>query len=269
MTVKAIETLRFASGEEEVRATLYDQLGDSLYDDFGNVRAKVEKRLAEWGNTDADGEDEDEDEAPRKGIPENKKKKLLDAKTWERDARLVSMGMALRKALGDCVFEDHNDFRRKVDAALEKLKLKIGGVELKLLLRAVSWRVETAAPVIAKVNKHGKAAQDSLRGLFDSTVNGKKCVVEYEPDSDLRDTEQVPLLEEGGVEAFLRREVLPYAPDAWIEDSKNQMGYEVSFARHFYKPQRLRPLGEIAADIVVVEKETEGLLDGLIKRGAA
>jgi type I restriction enzyme M protein len=91
-------------------------------------------------------------------------------------------------------------------------------------------------------------------------MDGKPAVVEYEPDPDLRDTEQVPLLEEGGIEAFLRREVLPHATDAWyIPDSVNT-GYEISFARYFYKPQPLRTLEEIRADILAVERETEGLL---------
>ena len=80
----------------------------------------------------------------------------------------------------------------------------------------------------------------------------------------LRDSEQIPLLEQGGIEAFIQREVLPYTPDAWVDESKTQIGYEVSFTRHFYKPQRLRTLDEIAADIVATEKEAEGLLQGLV-----
>jgi hypothetical protein len=129
----------------------------------------------------------------------------------------------------------------------------------------VSWRVETAAPVIAKVHKPGKVKADPLRGLFEATVDGKPAVVEYEPDADLRDTEQVPLLEEGGIEAFIRREVLPYTPDAWIKEDATKIGYEISFTRHFYKPQPLRTLEEISADILAIEKEAEGLLDGLLK----
>jgi len=88
--------------------------------------------------------------------------------------------------------------------------------------------------------------------------------IEYEPDPDLRDTEQVPLLEQGGIEAFFKREVLPYAPDAWIDYSKTQIGYEISFTRHFYKPAPLRTLEEIRADIIALEKETEGLLEEII-----
>ncbi|MDX8411018.1 MAG: hypothetical protein R8K46_03970 [Mariprofundaceae bacterium] len=57
-------------------------------------------------------------------------------------------------------------------------------------------------------------APDPLRGLFEVSINGRPAVVEYEPDTELRDTEQIPLLEDGGIEVFIRREVLPYAPDA-------------------------------------------------------
>jgi type I restriction enzyme M protein len=96
-------------------------------------------------------------------------------------------------------------------------------------------------------------------------AKGKEIIVEYEPDSDLRDTEQVPLLEPGGIEAFIRREVLPYTPDAWIKEDATKIGYEISFTRHFYQPQPLRTLDAIRADILAVEKEAEGLLDELLK----
>ena len=92
----------------------------------------------------------------------------------------------------------------------------------------------------------------------------KAGVVEYEPDTDLRDTEQVPLLEPGGAAAFFEREVLPHAPDAWIDKKKTKIGYEVSFTRYFYKPPVLRSLDEIKADIAALERETEGLLDEII-----
>lgn len=91
-----------------------------------------------------------------------------------------------------------------------------------------------------------------------------KGVIEYEPDPDLRDTEQIPLLEEGGIEAFFAREVLPHVPDAWIDSSKTQIGYEISFTRHFYKPQPMRTLEEIRQDLLAVQAEGEGLLDAII-----
>ncbi len=89
-----------------------------------------------------------------------------------------------------------------------------------------------------------------------------------EPDPDLRDTEQVPLLEEGGIVAFLRREVLPHANDAWYVPDSIKTGYEVSFTRYFYKPQPLRTLEEIRADILALERETDGLLGEIVSGGA-
>ena len=261
LTLPAIESLRFASGDEEIRSQLYEEFGDDLFDKFSSIEKELAKRLAEWGTGDDEG---DEDEAPKKGLSEKKKKKLLDSGTWARDARLVDTATILREQLGGGLFEDHNQFRATVDNALKQIGRKLSATELKLILKAVSWRVEKAPPVITKIHKPGKVKPDPLRGLYEATIGGKECVVEYEPDTDLRDTEQVPLLEEGGIEAFIRREVLPYTKDAWLDESKTKIGYEISFTRHFYKPQPLRTLMEIRADIIAVEQEAEGLLDDLI-----
>jgi type I restriction enzyme M protein len=130
-------------------------------------------------------------------------------------------------------------------------------------LKETQARSETAAPVIRKIHKKGTKA-DPLRGLFATTLAGKAAVVEYEPDPDLRDTEQVPLQEPGGIEAFLQREVLPHAGDAWYVPDSVKTGYEVSFTRYFYKPAPLRTLEEIRADIVALERESDGLLAEII-----
>jgi type I restriction enzyme M protein len=123
---------------------------------------------------------------------------------------------------------------------------------------------EDGMPVIRKIHKPGKVQADPLRGLFEATIAGKVAIVEHEPDPDLRDTEQIPLLEPGGIEAFLRREVLPHAPDAWYDPESVKTGYEISFTRYFYKPQPLRTLEEIRADILALERETDGLLAEII-----
>ena len=130
-------------------------------------------------------------------------------------------------------------------------------------LKESSERREDAPPIIRKVHKRGTSA-DPLRGLFEAAVNGAPAVVEVEPDPDLRDTEQIPLQEAGGIDAFLRREVLPYAPDAWYPPDSVKIGYEISFTRYFYKPQPMRTLAEIRADILALERETEGLLGEII-----
>jgi len=133
-------------------------------------------------------------------------------------------------------------------------------------LKELKENVETsedAPAIIKKIHKKGTVA-DPLRGFFETTIDGKPAVVEYEPDSDLRDTEQIPLTEDGGIEAFLKREVLPHAADAWYVQDNVKIGYEVSFTRYFYKPQPLRSLEEIRANILALEQETEGLLGEII-----
>jgi type I restriction enzyme M protein len=78
------------------------------------------------------------------------------------------------------------------------------------------------------------------------------------PDANLRDTERVPLKE--NIKTYFEREVLPHVPDAWIDNSKTKKGYEINFTKYFYKYKPLRRLAEIRADILALEKETEGLL---------
>lgn len=265
ITPAAIEALRTASGDREIREELWDDYGDALLTRFASVRPELEQRLREWSSgDDLDGEDSDEETDAKPGIPEKRRKKLLDPSTWQRDAQLAAAAEALRELFGEELFDDHNHFRSEVQSALKLQGLKLSATDLKALLRQVSWREESAPPVIAKVHKGGKVTADPLHGLFELELNGKACVVEYEPDTDLRDSEQIPLLEEGGIEAFIRREVLPYTPDAWINPEATKVGYEVSFTRHFYKPKPLRSLAEIAADIRAIEAEAEGLLDGLL-----
>jgi len=83
--------------------------------------------------------------------------------------------------------------------------------------------------------------------------------IEGEPDVDLRDTENVPFIYEGGIDAFMRNEVLTYAPDAYVDEKKTAIGYEVSFTKYFYKPVELRDMSDILADFDKLEKETRNL----------
>jgi type I restriction enzyme M protein len=156
---------------------------------------------------------------------------------------------------------------RDYDTLLETLELHAQGVKLtarrlKLIQSELAERDETAAAVVKNHWRGGTA--DPLHGVYAVTVGGKPYTIAYEPDSELRDTEQIPLLEPGGIDAFVQREVLPYAPDAWVDKESIKIGYEISFTRYFYKPQPLRTLDEIRADILALEQETEGLLGEII-----
>lgn len=187
-------------------------------------------------------------------------KELPLANLLERVAAQVGVGPHL----------DFNLFSETVESAAEKENVKLTPKRWKLIQTALAVRDEAAEPVIKKLHKPGKAEVDPLHGRYAVIIKGKPCVAEYEPDSELRDTEQVPLLEEGGIDAFVKREVLPHVPDAWVAEDATKIGYEISFTRYFYKPQPLRTLEEIRADIEAIERETEGLLEQvLVKTGAA
>ena len=79
-----------------------------------------------------------------------------------------------------------------------------------------------------------------------------------EPDAELRDTETVPLKE--SIEEYFKREVLPHVPDAWIDESKTKVGYEIPLNRHFYRYEPPRPLEDIEADIKTLESDILALL---------
>jgi len=174
-----------------------------------------------------------------------------------------------QKELGSAVFNDHNVFKTQFDALLKQHEKKCSAANKKALFKAISWQDETAAPVIAKRSKLKK--NDHFEPAFDGAyleTDGKdRWMVKYEPDTALRDTEQVPLNEPGGIEAFFQREVLPHTPDAWIAADKTQIGYEISFARYFYQPAPLRSLDDIRADILKLEQESEGLLRQIVGNG--
>lgn len=121
---------------------------------------------------------------------------------------------------------------------------------------------------IRKIHKRGSEEPRPAEGLFQREIDGEPRIIEFHPDPDRRDTEQVRLLEEGGIEGFIAREVTPYAPDAWFVPGSVKTGYEINFTRHFYKPPELRSLEEIRADILAVERETEGLLEEIVGEGA-
>jgi type I restriction enzyme M protein len=248
-STELIDKLRFASGDEALRRELYDMFGDDVFEKFASIKAKVEKHL--------DGDDSEEEDG---GVPAGTRKRLLDEKKWQRDNKLYSTALKLADALGSHIFDDHNEFAAKADALLSTWGEKLSASDRKTLLRGLSWADAEAPQVIKRVSKQDKVAVDPMHGFFEAVIDGKKMTVEYEADSDLSDFENVPLIEEGGVESFIAREVLPYSPDAWVDPKSEKIGYEISFTRHFYKPVALRGLTEIEADIRKLMDESDGLV---------
>lgn len=116
--------------------------------------------------------------------------------------------------------------------------------------------------------KWTKKRQDSIRKFFTETYEQAEPVIdkngEIEPDNNLKDTEQIPLLYDGGIKGFFENEIKPYVDDAWINADSAIIGYELSFTKYFYKPVQLRDAADIIADIRAIEQSTDGLLASII-----
>lgn len=152
------------------------------------------------------------------------------------------------------------------DADLTKGKLKPAEIDTcREAMKAVSpsvplndWDRYAAALALKK------PLLKKLRPLI-TTTDPEAVAVEGETDPALRDSEQVPLLYAGGIEAFMQNEVLPYASDAFVDESKTVIGYELSFTKYFYKPVELRSREEISKEIRELEAQTDGLLNEILE----
>ena len=115
----------------------------------------------------------------------------------------------------------------------------------------------------AKATKLKAATLKKIRPFITEKDSEAQPIV-GEHDPELRDTEIIPFTYKGGIDAFVKNEVLTYTPDAWVDEKKTQIGYELSFTKYFYKPLQLRSMDEIVADLKALETETEGLLKEIL-----
>lgn len=116
----------------------------------------------------------------------------------------------------------------------------------------------------AKATKLKKTQLKKIRPYITETDPEAKEVA-GEADPELRDTENIPFQYEGGIHTFIEKEVLPYAPDAYVDEEKTKIGYEISFTKYFYKPVKLRDMKDILASLAELEKESEGVMDEIVR----
>ena len=196
-------------------------------------------------------------------LSEQRRDAFFDACLEADDEVLGNVVESLAPVLGPGPHLDFNRLVEEVKAEMPRHGIKLTAKRKRLLQTALAQREETAEPVVKKIHRRGTVASP-IQGLFEVGDGAPGRVVEYEPDTQLRDTEQIPLQEQDGIEGFLQREVLPYAEDAWYVLGSVKTGYEISFNRYFYKPEPMRTLEEIRADILAVETETAGLLGEIL-----
>ena len=205
-------------------------------------------------------------------ITDKKLAKLVSAKAWDERRTLQNAAKSLMKAIGTEVYMDYNQFMAIVASEAKKLKLEIKGTALNNIARAMSSTDPEASPVIKKEHKPNSKDIENLETVFGIpserlaeygyTKQGK-TFVEYETDSDLRDSEKIPVKED--IYAYFQREVRPYVADAWINLPVTKIGCEISFNKYFYKPAPLRTLEENEADIRALDEQSQGFIKSLFQ----
>ena len=124
--------------------------------------------------------------------------------------------------------------------------------------KVVKKVVKLSGTKLDELLSHLGCSQEQLAdfGYYSSGKSGE--FITYEPSSDLRDSESVPLAQE--IHEYFLEEVKPHVEEAWINVDSTKIGYEISFNKYFYRHKPLRALNEVAKDIIDLEQKAEGLI---------
>jgi type I restriction enzyme M protein len=239
-------------------AWAYETFGGDVYDNL----KKHEKEILDWA---------DKQEL---NLSAKQSKALVNKATWQKQLDLLNAAAELMKEIGSEEYNDFNVFRDKVEQVLKAKEIKLSSSEKNAIFNAVSWYDANAEKVIkAKTKLIGTKLEQLLDHLGcreseladygyyptdDKGKSGEGWYIEYETESDLRDTENVPLKE--NIYEYFLREVKPHVDEAWINLDATKIGYEISFNKYFYRHKPLRTIEEVSADILKLEEESEGLI---------
>ena len=252
-TAERIAELRFDKSLREPMVWAYEIFGEEVYNDL----KKHEKEILDWT---------DKQEL---NLSAKQSKALTNKATWQKQLDLLNTANDLMKEIGKEEYNDFNIFRDKVDAVLKAIKIKLSSSEKNAILNAVSW-YDADSEIVRKgtVKLTGDKLEQLLERLdckenqlanYGYYATGKKGeYIEYETESELRDTENVPLKE--NIYEYFLREVKPHVDEAWVNLDATKIGYEISFNKYFYRHKPLRTIEEVAADILKLEAESEGLI---------
>lgn len=256
-TKERIESLRYDKYLEESMRYAYETYGESVYKDI----SAHAKEILEWC------------EQNDLNLSSANKKKLTKKDTWKKHQHHIKLAEKLAVHFGDKVYNDYNAFDQEVNLIIKSEKLDASAADKKAILNAVSWYDADAEKVIKKKEKlSGDKLQNLLIHLgckeedladFGYFPNNKKGeFITYETESDLRDTENVPLKE--NIHDYFLKEVKPHVDEAWINLDNTKIGYEISFNKYFYKHTPLRSIEEVTADILELEKQSDGLINEIL-----
>lgn len=256
-TADRIATLRFDKSLREPMEWAYEQFGEEVYTQL----QQHEKAISDWC------------EKQELNLSAKLQKALVSPALWQKGLDLIATATRLMSLIGTEEYNDFNIFTVRVDEVLKAEQLKLSAAEKNAILNAVSWYHAEAEKV---VKSRQKLSAENLKqlltrlgctkeelshyGWFASGKPGE--YIQYETEGDLRDTENVPLKD--NIYSYFRKEVLPHVPEAWINLDATKIGYEISFNKYFYRHKPLRSLEEITADILALEKESDGLIQEIL-----
>jgi type I restriction enzyme M protein len=254
-----IADLRYDKSLKEAMIWAYEEFGEEVYTNLSTHS----KAIKEW--------------CEKQDLNLKAKQILaLTQKTiWQKQLELLNAARRIMEQVGTDEYNDYNVFKEKVEQALKTLKIKLGASEKNAILNAVSWynsEAEMVKKSIVKLSgdkltnllEHlGCTAQDLPDfGYYPTDKKGEPAsrgwYQTYETESDLRDTENVPLKDD--IHSYFLQEVKPHVSEAWINLDSTKIGYEVSFNKYFYRHKPLRTLEEVTTDILKLESESDGLI---------
>jgi len=255
-----IDELLYDKGEQELSKWLYQTYGERVFTGLDSEVPAIKEYL-----NDNDIK-----------MTDKKLAKLISTKEWQARRELKDAAQRLMHKLGTDVFMDYNVFAEQINQSAKRLKLSVGAAQLKTIARAMSETNPEAKPVVKKLHKANSKDIELLQTTYDIvddrlkdygfTPDGKSYV-EYESDSDLRDTEKIPVKED--IYEYFQREVRPYVDDAWInltaKKPNTMIGCEISFNKYFYKPAPLRTLEENERDILELDRQSQGFIQSLFE----
>lgn len=252
-TAERIAELRYDKAIKEAMVYAYETYGDAIYNDIELHK----KEILEWC------------EKNELNLTAANQKKLVAKTTWDKHATLLQLATTLLEVIGEKEYTDFNVFKQEIDVLLKAHGISLSGSDKNTILNAVSWYDAEAEKVIKgtvkltgdkleKVLEHLDCKESELAdyGYFPTAKKGEYII--YETESDLRDTENVPLKED--IHTYFLREVQPHVEEAWINLDATKIGYEISFNKYFYQHKPLRAIEEVTADILALEKESDGLI---------
>lgn len=257
-SAQAIDDMLFDSKQDELTRWLYGKYGDRVFSDLTfevqDIREYLQDREIK--------------------ITDKNFRKLIDPMAWKERQEYQHIANMLAREIGSGVFMDYNEFFNLAVETAKRLGLKISKTDLdKKICRVMAVTDPEAVPVISKKVKPTAKDATTLNDIYGVESSGfidyglypaakGKDLIIYESDSDLRDSEKIPVGED--IHDYFLHEVRPYAPDAWINLPATKIGCEISFNKYFYEPKPLRSLEENEADILALDAESQGLICSLL-----